>query len=220
MAFDELYNKLQENHPEIQVIVADSAYNTPYIAKRVLDDGKDLLVPYRRPMTKQGFFKKYDFAYDEYFDCVVCPNNKVLKYATTNRDGYKEFKSNPYNCENCELRYKCTESKNHQKMYALHVWNDYLERVLDTRCAIKYKGLYALRKETIERVFADAKEKYGMRYTPYRGLAQVTNWVRLKFTCMNLKKLAIQKWRCSSPNDNFYYFFNLLLQIFKNPTLA
>lgn len=220
VAFDELYNKLQENHPEIQVIVADSAYNTPYIAKRVLDDGKDLLVPYRRPMTKQGFFKKYDFAYDEYYDCVVCPNNKVLKYSTTNRDGYREFKSNPYNCVACELRYKCTESKNHQKMYTLHIWNDYLERVLDTRYMIKYNGLYALRKETIERVFADAKEKYGMRYTPYRGLAQVTNWVRLKFACMNLKKLAIQKWRCSSPNDNFYYFFNLLLQIFKNPTLA
>lgn len=26
------------------------------------------------------------------------------------------------------------------------------------------------RKETIERVFTDAKEKHGMRYTKYRGL--------------------------------------------------
>ena len=54
-----------------------------------------------------------------------------------------------------------------------------------------YKELYRLRKEKIERVFADAKEKHGMRYTQYRGLAQVTNWVKLKFTAMNLKKLAI-----------------------------
>ena len=45
--------------------------------------------------------------------------------------------------------------------------------------------------ETVERVFADAKEKHGMRYTPYRGLAQVTKWVRLKFAALNLKKLAI-----------------------------
>ena len=27
-----------------------------------------------------------------------------------------------------------------------------------------------------------------MRYTQYRGLAQVTNWVKLKFVAMNLKK--------------------------------
>ena len=56
-----------------------------------------------------------------------------------------------------------------------------------------YKELYRQRKEKIERVFADAKEKHGMRYTQYRGLAQVTNWVKLKFAAMNLKKLAIWK---------------------------
>ena len=33
-----------------------------------------------------------------------------------------------------------------------------------------------------------------MRYTPYRGLAAVTSWVKLKFAAMNLKKLAIHKW--------------------------
>ena len=53
-----------------------------------------------------------------------------------------------------------------------------------------YAQLYKRRKETIERVFADAKEKHAMRYTQYRGLAQVTNWVKLKFAAMNLKKLA------------------------------
>ena len=58
-----------------------------------------------------------------------------------------------------------------------------------------YRDIYKLRKEKIERVFAYAKEKYGMRYTQYRGLAQVTNWVKLKFAAMNLKKLATWKWR-------------------------
>ena len=62
-----------------------------------------------------------------------------------------------------------------------------------------YRELYRLRKEKIERVFADAKEKHGMRYTQYRGLAQVTNWVKLKFAAMNLKKLATWKWNCRHP---------------------
>ena len=62
-----------------------------------------------------------------------------------------------------------------------------------------YKELYRLRKEKIERVFADAKEKHGMRYTQYRGLAQVTNWVKLKFVAINLKKLAVWKWSARHP---------------------
>lgn len=34
-----------------------------------------------------------------------------------------------------------------------------------------------------------------MRYTPYRGLTAVTNWDKLKYAAMNLKKLAIHKWK-------------------------
>ena len=51
----------------------------------------------------------------------------------------------------------------------------------DARYTPKYKDLYKRRKETIERVFADAKEKHAMRYTQYRGLTQVANWVKLFF---------------------------------------
>ncbi len=61
------------------------------------------------------------------------------------------------------------------------------------------KDIYAQRKETIERVFADAKEKHAMRYTHHRGLAAVTRWVRLKYAAMNLKKLANWSW-----NNSFY----------------
>ena len=66
-----------------------------------------------------------------------------------------------------------------------------------------YKVLYEKRKETIERVFADAKEKHSMRYTLYKGLAQVTNWVRLKFAAMNLKKYAMRKWDIDG-KEHFY----------------
>ena len=46
-------------------------------------------MPYKRPMTKKEFFKKYEYVYDEYNDCYICPNNKVLKYSTTNKDEYR-----------------------------------------------------------------------------------------------------------------------------------
>ena len=76
-----------------------------------------------------------------------------------------------------------------------HIWQEYLDLVEQIRKTDRAKAIYAQRKETIERVFADAKERHAMRYTQYRGLAQVTNWVKLKFVAMNLKKLATWKWR-------------------------
>ena len=145
----------------------------------------------------------------------MCPENQVLEYSTTNRDGYKEFKSKGYICKNCPSLGKCTENSKFEKTFTMHIWSDYLEKVEDIRHTPKYKRLYNHRKETIERVFADAKEKYAMRYTLYRGLTQVTNWVRLKFAAMNLKKFAIHRWKeINKPtNTNKHTMF---LWIFSN----
>lgn len=73
-------------------------------------------MPYVRPRTKKGFFKKYEYTYDEFYDCFICPNNEVLNYSTTDRKGYKIYKSNPEKCKNCPLKNQCTESKNFQKL--------------------------------------------------------------------------------------------------------
>lgn len=129
--------------------------------------------------------------YDEYYNCVICPNNQVLLYATTNKEGYREFKSNPAICKNCGYLNKCTNSKNHQKVVMKHIWERYIEQAEDFRHSPAGKESYGLRSQTIERVFADAKEKHAMRYTFHKGLAKVRNWVKLKFAAMNLKKLAM-----------------------------
>ena len=57
----------------------------------------------------------------------------------------------------------------------------------------QYKEIYKQRRENIERVFADAKERHGLRYTMLRGLEKVKMQATLTFACMNLKKLAIWK---------------------------
>ena len=79
-------------------------------------------------------------------------------------------------------------------------WQRFVEMAEDVRHTPLYRDIYKLRQQKIERVFADAKEKHGMRYTQYRGLAQVTNWVKLKFAAINLKKLATWKWKRKNPS--------------------
>lgn len=195
VAFDDVYDKVTEAFPEIETVVADSAYKTPHICKKVFEDGRVLTTAYKRPMTMKGGHEWWKYVYDEYYDCVLCPEYQTLRYATTNRDGYREYKSNPHICAYCPTRHLCTHSNDCVKTVQRHIWKDYEELADDARYTPEYRELYARRKETIERVFADAKEKHAMRYTQYRGLTQVTNWVKLKFAAMNLKKLAKCKWR-------------------------
>ena len=169
-------------------------------------------------MTKQGFFRKNDYVYDEYYDCVICPNNQVLEYSTTNREGYREYKSNPHICSNCSMRSQCTESKNYQKIVTRHVWEEYIERAEDIRHTPEGKELYNLRSQTIERVFADAKEKHFMRYTHLRGLAKLKMQVTLIFACMNLKKLV--KWKKLNPDMNpILQFLIEFLPVFREKSL-
>lgn len=192
--FNELYDNVTERFPEVKAVAVDAGYKIPAIMKKILDSKRIPCVPYKRPMTKEGFFKKYEYVYDEYYDCILCPENQILSYSTTNRDGYREYKSNASICRECPKRMQCTHSKSFQKIVTLHIWEPYMEAAEDYRYTPQYKAIYDLRKETIERVFGDAKEKHGMRYTHLRGLLKVKMQAALTFACMNLKKLA--SWVC------------------------
>ncbi|MBR4706585.1 MAG: IS1182 family transposase [Pseudobutyrivibrio sp.] len=186
--FKGLYDKLE--NIGMEKCVVDAGYKTPAIAKLLLDDGVKPVFPYKRPMTKEGFFKKSEYVYDEYNDCYICPNDQVLKYSTTNRDGYKEYKSCGHVCEKCEFLGQCTASKNHVKVVTRHVWEEYMEACEDIRYTEGMRELYSHRKETIERIFGTAKENHGFRYTEVYGKARMLLKVALTFACMNLKKLA------------------------------
>ena len=193
--FDAVYDSLVERFPEIETVTVDAAYKTPEICKKIIDDGRNPSMPYKRPMSKKGFYRPYEYVYDEYYNCVICPHNHVLPYSTTDRNGYRIFKSDPKVCAVCPGLSQCTESKTHQKTVTKHIWADYVEQAEDFRHSPAGKDSYSKRGETIERVFADAKEKHGMRYTLHRGLVRVRNWTKLKFAAMNLKKLALWVFR-------------------------
>ena len=185
--FKILYDKIKIYSPAM--IIADAGYRTPAIAHELLEDGIEPLFPYKRPMTKEGFFRKYEYAYDEYYDCYICPENHILSYQTTNREGYKYVSCGEI-CASCPNLHRCTESKEHIKVVTRHVWEEYMEKAKDIRHTLGNKQIYDLRKETIDRIFGTAKEQHGFRYTQYIGRARMEMKAGLTFACMNLKKLA------------------------------
>ena len=67
-------------------------------------------------------------------------------------------RSDPNICVNCPTRHLCTHSKDSVKMVQRHIRRDYEDLADDARYIPKCWELYKRRKETIKRVFADAKE--------------------------------------------------------------
>ena len=70
-----------------------------------------------------------------------------MTYRTTNRDGYRKYKSDPKICASCPTRHLCTRSRDCVKTVQRHIWRDYGELADDVRYTPKYRELYKRRKE-------------------------------------------------------------------------
>lgn len=200
-AFPALFSKLKPFSPHY--IIADSGYKTPAIAHYLLERNIIPVFPYTRPKGVKGNLKPSDFIYDAFYDCYLCPENQVLSYRTTTREGYREYKSDPKVCASCPLLSVCTQSRNNQKVITRHVWKDDLEFCEEIRHQRGMKELYKKRKETIERLFGTAKEYHNLRYTREKGKSKMEDKVGLTLACLNIKKLV--KWIANIP---FYFALN------------
>jgi len=175
----------------IEAVGLDAGYDTAAICKG-LEDRKIFGVIGRwRPPHRKGFFFKRDFKYYRKPDHYLCPAGQVLRYTTTNRLGFREYKSDGDLCAHCPLLEMCTQSAIHVKVITRHVWERSKERIDKHRLLQRGRVIYQQRKQTIERSFADAKELHGHRYAKMRGLRKVQEQSLLCAVCQNLKILAL-----------------------------
>lgn len=188
---------------EVDAVGLDAGYYTAAICKGLEDRGISGVLAYSRPVHRKGYLRKSAFVYDEHFDCYLCPENHVLKYRTTTRQGYREYVSDPRICQKCKLVDQCTQSANHIKVVTRHVWQKYKEHVDEHRYFDWGKQIYKRRKETIERSFADGKQLHGHRYARMRGLTKVREQCLLAAACQNMKKIAL----IACPGKNRPLFF-------------
>lgn len=168
----------------------DAGYLTPQLCKGIIERELLGVMGYKRPTHREGYFYKREYCYDREQNAYTCPAGEVLRYRTTNRLGYREYVSDPTRCAQCPHRAQCTQSRNAQKLLTRHVWQDFKEEIDANRLTDLGKRLYARRKETVERSFADAKELHGHRYARFRGLAKVQAQCLLSAACQNMKKMA------------------------------
>lgn len=175
---------------EIEAVALDSGYLTAPICKGLEERKIFGVIAHRRyQSTKEGIPKR-KFLYQSEEDCYVCPGGQKLLYSTTDRNGYRHYKSDPKQCRDCPLLSQCTQSKKKQRIITRHIWQESIEKVRENRLSKSGKMLYKKRKETIERSFADAKELHGLRYCRLRGRDNVQEQALLTAACQNMKKIA------------------------------
>lgn len=177
----------------------DAGYKTAGICKGLEDRNIEGVIGYRRPNKAEGLFAKRKFVFDADQNHYTCPAGQLISYNTTNRLGYREYRSDSEQCKRCPFLDQCTRSRNHTKVITRHVWQDSVERTDARRLTEQGKRIYQRRKETVERSFADAKQLHGHRYARYRGLRRVSGQCLLAAACQNMKKIALLLARFYNP---------------------
>lgn len=199
----------------VEEIALDAGYLTSPICHELREEGIFAVIAHRRYRPQKDFFHKWQYKYDPDKDIYLCPGGSVLTYRTTNRQGYREYRSYSEICANCQYLNRCTHSKSYTKTITRHIWEDDKEWVRQNRLSPRGKALYRRRQETIERSFADAKELHGLRYARMRGLSKVLEQCLLTAACQNMKKMAIHLWNRENGPGGKPDFSRLLRRLFK-----
>jgi hypothetical protein len=178
-------------------IALDAGYKVPSIAREVIQAKVTPLMPYTCPKGRkynedEARIVRKAFVYDPQHDVYYCPNQCTLAPRGVDRkDGTKIYRAKKKDCDTCPLRAQCLSKTTGSKTLKRHFWQSFLDEVELLRKTEYHARYYAKRKFTIERVFADAKEKHGLRFTRLKGLKRLQDELLLTFACMNLKKIAL-----------------------------
>lgn len=168
----------------------DSGYDTLEI-KKYLEENKIFgVIGYRRHIQGESKIKKYRFKYRKEQDCYVCPETGVILPYTgrIDRNGYKYY-ADKENCKECPERKRCCKKEGY-RIIRRHIEEGIKERARERRLSERGKELYRLRKEKIERSFADSKQNHGYRYAMYKGIEKNQNYTWLICAAQNMKNIA------------------------------
>lgn len=195
---------------ETECVGLDAGYNTNYICRDLSNMGISAAMGYRRGCQPKGKYGKYKFRYIPEWDVYVCPERCYLCYRTTTGAGYREYAAREDRCSSCPRRAECLTEKQLYKVLRRHVWEDYRDEMYAFTKSERGKEIYARRKETIERSFADSKELHGLRYCRMRGLTRAFEQCLLTAAVQNMKKIAL-----TLDREFLRFFFLLLKRVFR-----
>ena len=203
---------------EIKRAAVDSGYDSVEIKEYYEENEIFGVVGYRSYGTSKSEIKKKSFKYEKDLDCYICPETGVImEYANhINKQGYKKY-CNKKACINCPLKKECC-GKSEYRIILRHIKAEVNERAKGLRLSNEGKALYSLRKEKVERSFADSKQNHGYRYAMYRGLNKNQNYSWLICSAQNMKNIALKVSKQKRNGKDIPLDTLTISKIFKNIT--
>ena len=177
---------------KIKEVGVDSGYDTLEIKKYFEDNKIFGVIGYRRYQQGDTQIRKYEFKYNKDKDYYVCPKTGIIIPYTgkIDREGYKWY-SNKENCKGCPHINECCKKQGYRVIRRL-ICEELNENSRDRRLSERGKELYKLRKEKIERSFADSKNNHGYRYAMYKGIEKNQNYTWLICAAQNMKNISLK----------------------------
>jgi transposase len=175
----ELLAEMIEHHERntlarVEAAVADSKYGKIDNFLLCHDLGIRLHAPsieegHRDSGRRCGIFPKEEFIYNPEDDIFICPAEQVLRRRTYNRKRrHYEYKASSEICARCQLRDKCTRSKNGRTLKR-HSRQDTLDLMLEGAKNREAKRDIKRRQHLSERSFARST-RYGYKRARWRRL--------------------------------------------------
>jgi len=159
---------------DLETAVADSKYGTIDNFLLLKDRGIKAHIPslektQRGSGRKKGIFPKEDFTYNPKTDTFTCPAGHILKKRNySGKRNHYEYKAPSRLCAKCELRDKCTRSKDGRTLKR-HARQAELDGILKHAKSTEAKRDIKTRQHLSERSFARSK-RYGFKRARWRRL--------------------------------------------------
>jgi transposase len=159
---------------KLETAVADSKYGTKdnYLLchdRKVKAHIPSIEKAHRGSGRQKGIFPKEAFSYDPERDIFICPAGQILGRRNYNkRRKHYEYKASAGTCAQCELRGKCTRSKDGRSLKR-HVRQEELEVMVKKSESRKAKRDIKHRQDLSERSFAWST-RYGYKRARWRNL--------------------------------------------------
>jgi transposase len=169
-------------------VLADAGYSNGAQARHCEEAGIVTHIPVNRAANNQGdgtLFDRSAFVYEETTDTLRCPAGQSLtRKQTYRRDRAVYYAAAETACGHCTLKSSCTSAR--RRIVSRHWDQDILQRMHERATPEAMR----LRRCTVERPFADLKERLLGRRFLLRGLAGASCEMALAVMAFNLKRLT------------------------------
>jgi transposase len=190
VAAREMIERLQQREGRYpQSLAADTGYGNGELLHWLQERDITPYIPLKQnPQRNNERYGIEKFSYDAAANRFVCPEGKTLTYVGVNElNRMHVYASTPKRCRDCTQKAQCTNGRS--RFLNIHIHEPARQRAQELSKTSEFKRAQRARRK-VEALFAELKNRIGLRRLRLRRLKFVREQFYLAATVQNLKRLV------------------------------